>query len=67
MYHQYTLALRFLFYVQSHVHFPASGQAVVTGVATSSPRYVHALGGARIIEIDRSSQEVNPLIYDRGP
>ena len=56
----------FFFLFFAHIYFPASGQAVVTGVATSFPQCVHALGGARIIEIDHSSQEVNPLIDDRG-
>ena len=53
-------ALFFFFFFRTSFHFPASGQAVVTGVVPSSPRFLPSIFIAH-----RAQQSHCPSIFHR--
>ena len=52
----------FLFFFLAHFHFPASGQAVVTGVIPSPPRFLPSIFIAHRVQQSHCSSIVNRML-----
>ena len=57
----------FFFFFSAHFHFPASGQAVVTGVIPSPPRFLPSIFIAHRVQQSHCSSIVHRILLTHAP